>query len=105
MQGTRDFLRSVMRMEAILAADFNPIGDSLMRPIQQIIDDAPQTMNVPQELWHRRIEVIFWALDEPAVRHEPDLDADGWPAGFSKPASGCQAGDPSERAQQQKKNA
>ncbi len=34
-----------------------------MQPIRQIYDDAPDMIPVPQELRHRRVELILWPLD------------------------------------------
>ncbi len=37
-----------------------------MQPIRQILEDAPDTIAVPEEYRHRRIELIIWPLgDEP----------------------------------------
>lgn len=49
-----------------------------MYPVRQIIEDAPETVVVPQELRHQRVEIIFWPLEKP----EPERDANGWPVGF-----------------------
>lgn len=35
-----------------------------MQPIRQIVDDAPASISIPEELRHRRIELIIWPLDE-----------------------------------------
>jgi len=35
-----------------------------MRPIRQIVEDAPDCITIPEELRHRRIELIIWPLDE-----------------------------------------
>lgn len=35
-----------------------------MQPIRQIIDDAPDAIPVPEALRHRRLELIFWPLDD-----------------------------------------
>jgi hypothetical protein len=42
-----------------------------MQPIRQIVDDAPDSIPVPEELRHRRIELIFWPLDEDEKRKQP----------------------------------
>lgn len=39
-----------------------------MNPIRQIFEDAPDAIPVPEELRHRRIELILWPLDEEAPR-------------------------------------
>ncbi len=38
-----------------------------MQPIRQIIEDAPQSVQIPPELRHRRIELIIWPLDSDEV--------------------------------------
>jgi hypothetical protein len=39
-----------------------------MQPIRRIIDDAPESVSIPEEMRHRRIELIIWPLpDEQAV--------------------------------------
>jgi hypothetical protein len=35
-----------------------------MNPIRQIFEDAPASIPLPQELHHRRVELILWPLDE-----------------------------------------
>ncbi|WP_295436738.1 hypothetical protein [uncultured Thiodictyon sp.] len=35
-----------------------------MQPIRRIVDDAPDSVSIPEELRHRRIELIIWPLDE-----------------------------------------
>jgi hypothetical protein len=50
-----------------------------MHAIRQIIDDAPETIPVPPEMRHRRVEVIFFPLDE---EPQAETDALGWPIGF-----------------------
>lgn len=47
-----------------------------MQPIRQIVEDAPDSIPVPPELRHHRVEIIFWPLDQ------PEQDANGWPVGF-----------------------
>jgi hypothetical protein len=44
-----------------------------MLPIRQIIDDAPEYISIPEELRHRRIELIIWPLTEeiPALTVTP----------------------------------
>ncbi|MGZ8158419.1 MAG: hypothetical protein ACXWT1_14450 [Methylobacter sp.] len=37
-----------------------------MHAIRQIYEDAPDTINMPDMFRHRRTEVIFIAIDEPA---------------------------------------
>jgi hypothetical protein len=44
-----------------------------MQPIRKIIEDAPDSIPVPSDLRHRRIELILWPLDEapPAMGDVP----------------------------------
>ena len=35
-----------------------------MQPIRQVLDDAPAFFPVPDELRHRRVEIILWPLDD-----------------------------------------
>nr|VFJ45927.1 MAG: hypothetical protein BECKDK2373C_GA0170839_101324 [Candidatus Kentron sp. DK] len=35
-----------------------------MQPLRKIIDDAPNVIPVPEELRHRRVELILWPLDD-----------------------------------------
>lgn len=37
-----------------------------MTPIRIIYDDTPDSIPVPEELRHRRTEIILWPLEEPA---------------------------------------
>jgi hypothetical protein len=42
-----------------------------MGPIRRVIDDAPESIPIPEEFRHRRIELIIWPLGddaEPSVR-------------------------------------
>jgi hypothetical protein len=68
-----------------------------MHPIRQIIDDTPASIPVPRELQHRRVEVIFWPLDETTATDEVERDANGWPVGFFEATAGCLADDPIRR--------
>lgn len=70
-----------------------------MNAIHQIIDDAPDTIPVPVELRHRRVEVTFTPLDEKA-KAPVETDEMGWPIGFFEATAGCLADDPIERAPQ-----
>ncbi|MGZ8218748.1 hypothetical protein [Methylomagnum sp.] len=49
-----------------------------MSAVHQIIDDAPDTIPIPAEMRHRRLEIIFQPLDE----IPEEKDANGWPIGF-----------------------
>jgi len=35
-----------------------------MQPIRQILEEAPDAIPVPEELRHRRIELIIWPLGD-----------------------------------------
>ena len=39
-----------------------------MKPIRQIIDDAPPTIPLPVELHHKRLEIIIWPLAEQVAK-------------------------------------
>ncbi len=66
-----------------------------MYAIRQIIDDPQEMIPVPEELRHRRTEVIFIAMDQET--HEPERQPD-------KPTlaslAGCWQEEPLERASQ-----
>lgn len=47
-----------------------------VHPIRQIIDDLPEVMTVPPALRHRRVEVIFWPLDEARESEQPVATTD-----------------------------
>ncbi|MCE7983041.1 MAG: hypothetical protein DYG89_17795 [Caldilinea sp. CFX5] len=59
-----------------------------MTYFRQIIDEVPETITVPIELRHRRVEIIILPLDEAStngtVHNEQTVavDANGWPLGF-----------------------
>ena len=35
-----------------------------MQPIRQVIEDAPDMVPIPLELRHKRLELIFWPLED-----------------------------------------
>ena len=35
-----------------------------MQPIRQVIEDAPDMVSIPLELRHKRLELIFWPLED-----------------------------------------
>lgn len=39
-----------------------------MQPIRQVFEDAPDMIPIPLELRHKRLELIFWPLDDAAVQ-------------------------------------
>ena len=59
-----------------------------MTYFRQIIDEVTETITVPLELRHRRVEIIILPLDDAvnngAVHNEQAaaVDANGWPLGF-----------------------
>ena len=67
-----------------------------MQPIRQIIEDAPDSIPIPAELRHQRVEIIFWPLE----KSEIERDANGWPVGIFEATAGCLADDPIERGPQ-----
>ena len=66
-----------------------------MQPIRQIIEDAPDTIPIPTELRHQRVEIIFWPLE----KAEQPLDANGWPVGFFEDTYGSIPDFPEREAQ------
>jgi len=71
-----------------------------MQLIRQIYQDAPNVINMPEHLQHRRVEVIIRLLDDEAAVAKPETDANGWPLGFFAETAGAWAGEPIERAPQ-----
>ncbi len=49
-----------------------------MQPIRQVFDDAPDFFPVPEELRHRKVEIIVWPLEdidqEQPVREKPKFN-------------------------------
>ncbi len=41
-----------------------------MNPARVVYEDAPAFIPVPADLQHRRIETIFWPLDDDEMKHE-----------------------------------
>ena len=35
-----------------------------MKPVRQILDNAPAMIPVPEALRHKRLELIFWPVDD-----------------------------------------
>jgi hypothetical protein len=50
-----------------------------MQPIRIIYDDTPDSIPVPEELRHRKAEIILWPLDERGADEESDSNADKLP--------------------------
>jgi hypothetical protein len=67
-----------------------------MHAVRQIIDDAPDTIPVPPEMRHKRIEILFLPLDEAPT----EKDAHGWPIGFFEATAGAWEGEPLTREPQ-----
>ena len=56
-----------------------------MTYFRQIIDTVSDTITIPVELRHRRVEVIILPLDEAnhnGKLNADELDTNGWPIGF-----------------------
>jgi hypothetical protein len=55
----------------------------MMTHFRQIYDDLPESILVPRELRHRRVEVILLPLGEPTMNgRQPEVDDNGWPISF-----------------------
>lgn len=67
-----------------------------MQAIRQIIEDAPETVVIPEALRHHKLEVIFRVIDEPLA----ERDETGWPIGFFERTSGAWQGEPLVREPQ-----
>jgi hypothetical protein len=70
-----------------------------MNPIRQIIEDSPESITIPQELRHKRIEVIIWPLEEADIDQKVATN-DGWPAGLFERTAGAWQGEPLTREPQ-----
>ncbi len=66
-----------------------------------IYEDAPVQIEVPPALRHRRVEVIFLALDEEVDNgaNGASVSDQGWPSDFVASTAGQFAGAPLVRAQ------
>jgi hypothetical protein len=40
----------------------------IMQPIRQVYEDAPDMIPIPLELRHKRLELIFWPLEDAGVQ-------------------------------------
>jgi len=67
-----------------------------MNTVRQIVDDAPETVPVPPEFRHKRVEITFRPLEEGPV----EKDAHGWPVGFFEATAGAWEGEPLTREPQ-----
>jgi hypothetical protein len=43
-----------------------------MQPIRQVIEDAPDMIPIPLELRHKRLELIFWPLEDASAPQRAD---------------------------------
>jgi hypothetical protein len=43
-----------------------------MQPIRRIIEDAPESIPIPAEMQHRRIELIIWPLPDERAAPVPE---------------------------------
>lgn len=57
-----------------------------MNPSRVIYEDAPAFIPVPADLQHRRVEAIFWPLDEPATVFRTSERLPNQPAELNDPA-------------------
>ncbi len=58
-----------------------------MQPIRRIIEDAPESIPIPEEMQHRRIELIIWPLlDEQAMPVTKSTTAPAEPAEQPQPS-------------------
>lgn len=57
-----------------------------MQPIRRIIEDAPASIPIPEEMQHRRIELIIWPLAEEAMPTAESAHASNEPAGQLQPS-------------------
>ena len=47
-----------------------------MQPIRIIYEDTPDSIPVPEQLRHRKTEIILWPLEDQASSKESTSDAD-----------------------------
>ena len=52
-----------------------------MKPIRKIYQDAPDSIDIPEELRHLPVEIIIWPLSDQPESTER-VDENGWPLGF-----------------------
>lgn len=72
-----------------------------MQPIRQIYQDAPDSIEIPEELRHQAVEVIIWPLGEQTQQKtDTETDANGWPIGFFEATAGAWEGEPLVREPQ-----
>ena len=73
-----------------------------MKPIRKIYQDAPDSIDIPEELRHLPVEIIIWPLsDQPeSTERTEQVDENGWPLGFFEATAGAWAGEPLVREPQ-----
>jgi hypothetical protein len=64
-----------------------------MNHYRRVFEDMPDSVAVPPELRHRRVELILLPLDETLDNHE-QAEGQGWSNDFFTQTAGCWAGDP-----------
>lgn len=69
-----------------------------MKALRQIYDSIPPTIECPEDLRSRRVEVVFLALDE--VDGQVGAVTPDWPAGLFERTAGAWQGEPLQRAPQ-----
>lgn len=52
-----------------------------MKPIRKIYQNAPDSIDIPEELRHQPVEITICPLSEQTESSEP-MDENGWPQGF-----------------------
>lgn len=57
-----------------------------MQPIRRIIEDAPASIPIPEEMQHRRIELIIWPLPEETMPTAESAHASNEPTGQPQPS-------------------
>jgi hypothetical protein len=49
-----------------------------MQPLRKVINDAPEMIAIPEELRHKRIEMILWPLEEDSEIETLSSVGRGW---------------------------
>lgn len=70
-----------------------------MKPIRKIYQDAPDSIDIPEEMRHQPVEIIIWPLSE-QIESAGQVDENGWPQGFFEATAGAWAGEPLVRETQ-----
>lgn len=69
-----------------------------MKALRQIYDSMPPTIECPEDLRSRRVEVVFLALDDAEAQVSAITPA--WPEGLFERTAGAWQGDPLRRLPQ-----